>query len=373
MAVACTFGSSCQRREPNNATSAHADTAQSTGTRAPTVAEIAEQAQRAVVIVETPSGLGTGFAIAPGIIATNLHVVAGADSITLHAAKTRKVRISGVVGVDPEHDLALLQYTEPIDLRPLVLGDDSSLRAGDGVVAVGTPQGLELSVSTGIIAAVRNATPNLTLLQITAPISTGSSGGPLFDANGHVVGVTTLVMLRGQNLNFAVPARYLKSLLSQRNQPLGLREFAQLRFKDIRTRRASTRPPFPRAVAGFNLGWTLAVARDACPGKLKEANNRAECSIAPVDVPFASGGVRLFLYKGRIIAVELRAQSLEDVTTALSSKYGPPDTAWDPKEDLLNRRLEWKLDGGTIVVRHHKKDTYHVNYVSDSWDAESNY
>src|ERR1041385_8857330 len=148
----------------------------------PTVAEIAARAARSVVVVRTARGLGTGFAVSESVIATNLHVVVGADRIVIAATNGTASAVTGVVGIDAAHDLVLLYPAAPRAIPPLSLGDDTVLRAGDGVVAIGTPQGLDLSVSTGIVGAVRQIDEHLTLLQITAPISPGSFGGPPFPA-----------------------------------------------------------------------------------------------------------------------------------------------------------------------------------------------
>lgn len=356
----------------------------------PTVAEIAARAARSVVVVRTARGLGTGFAVSPGIIATNLHVVAGADRIAIGGTNGRVSAVSGVVGIDPAHDLVLLSAKEASDLPPVVLGDDTLLRAGDGVIAIGTPQGLDLSVSTGIVGAVREVDENLTLLQITAPISPGSSGGPLFDDHGRVVGVTTMFSAQGQNLNFAVPSRYVAALVAHRRQPVSTADFSRLRFHSGKheSRAASeggspprqSRPPFPEAVAGFGLGWTLKAARKACPGKFKESPNLAECSSAPVQVPFASGPVRLYFTQDRLVSVSLLATSLDDVGTVLSVKYGPADRSLHMKgnervsrKPVTGVRIEWLLDGGSIVVSAVSGHRPEVNYVSAAWNQENNY
>src|SRR5262249_662856 len=99
----------------------------------PTVAEIVARAERSVVVVRTAPGLGTGFAVSTGIIATNLHVVVGADRILVSTANGKTAAVSGVVGIDPTHDLALLYSIDANDTPALTLGDDGALRPGDGV------------------------------------------------------------------------------------------------------------------------------------------------------------------------------------------------------------------------------------------------
>jgi S1-C subfamily serine protease len=355
----------------------------------PTVAEIVARAARSVVVVQTSKGLGTGFAVSEGIFATNLHVVVGADRILISAPNGKTSAVSGVVGVDPAHDLVLLYCIDANDLPALVLGDDASLRPGDEVIALGTPQGLDLSVSTGVVGAVREVDEDLTLLQITAPISPGSSGGPLFDERGRVVGVTTMFSAQGQNLNFAVPAHYVAALVAHRIQPMSTADFSKLRFH-VAKREAHApggsppssgrRPPFPETIAGFGMGWTLKTAKAACPGKFKQAPNLAECSAAPVQVPFALGPVKLYFAQGKLVSVGLLATSLDDVGTLLSVKYGPADRSYrttgkkpESPKHLQGVRIEWRLEGGTIVVSAQLGQRPQVNYVSAVWNEENNY
>jgi hypothetical protein len=185
-------------------------------------AQIAERAFPSIVRIETPSMIGTGFVVwQDGRIATNLHIIAGAREarITLH--DKRVFTDVEVLAADRRHDLAIVRIPAR-NLPVLRSGDSGQMKAGDRVVAIGNPLGLETTVSDGLVSAVRQIDPQLKLLQISAPISPGSSGGPLFNDRGEVVGVTTLFSAEGQNLNFAVPVEYLKPLLlSERAIPLG--------------------------------------------------------------------------------------------------------------------------------------------------------
>ena len=195
--------------------------------RAPTTftpAQIAEKATPSVVLIKTSSQIGTGFAVWKDRVATNLHVLAGAREATVITTDGREFKDVQVLGVDPAHDLAVLRL--PIDnLVPLTLGDSSAVKAGERVVAIGHPMGLGNTVSDGIISAVRVMDPRVTLLQITAPIAPGSSGGPIFNDRAEVIGVATLFAAEGQNLNFGVPVQYLKPLLLA-EQPIPLAALA---------------------------------------------------------------------------------------------------------------------------------------------------
>lgn len=192
-----------------------------------TPAQIAARATPAVVSIRSPGSLGTGFIVKKeGWIATNLHVIAGARELVVATADKRELPVIEVLAVDPTRDLALVRV-EAKDLGTLVLGDSEQVHPGDSVVAIGHPLGLEDTVSNGLVSAVRVIDPEHTVLQISAPIAPGSSGGPLFSDRGEVIGVATYYSTRGQNLNFGVPIRYLKALLDDPH-PVPLAVFAQV-------------------------------------------------------------------------------------------------------------------------------------------------
>ena len=189
--------------------------------------QIAESATPSIVTIQTPQGMGTGFIVwQDGRIATNLHIIAGASQAKIVLHDKREFTQIEVLAADRAHDLAILRVPAK-NLQALKSGDSSTVKAGDRVVAIGNPLGLETTVSDGLVSAVRKIDPKLTLLQISAPISPGSSGGPLFNERGEVIGVTTLFSAQGQNLNFAVPVEYLKPmLLAERGTPLA--QFVEL-------------------------------------------------------------------------------------------------------------------------------------------------
>lgn len=335
----------------------------------PSLAEVVARSTPSIVVVRTPTRLGSGYAAGNGVIVTNLHVVEGADRILVEQG-AHAVDVTYVLAADPLHDLALLQIAQP--LPPLPAGDDSRLRVGDPVTAIGAPEGLELTVSTGIVSSIRLVSPTLTLLQVTAPISPGSSGGPLLDAEGRVVGVTALVA-QGQNLNFAIPAHYVAMLLSERRVQVRPVDFARVRFgaRQHPEPKRVTGPPrnphkFPTTIAGFELGSTLDQTREACPGHFRQGNNYAECNTPPVDVPFGSGKVRLYYLKNRLIAVAFGVTSLAEARMALVSKYGEPR---QPEQ----QGFSWPLDGGDIRVSDGSKNRPEVTYTSAPWDTERNY
>ena len=161
-----------------------------------------------------PISLGSGFFVRNGQIATNLHVVEGAARgyAKLVGQKT-KYDIEGITAIDPQRDLVILKVSV-LGQQVLSLGDSDAVQIGESVYAVGNPRGLEGTFSQGIISSIREVGTNK-LLQITAPISPGSSGGPVLNRVSDVIGVSVATFRGGQNLNFAIPSNYLKELLAQ--------------------------------------------------------------------------------------------------------------------------------------------------------------
>jgi serine protease Do len=152
-----------------------------------TPAQIAQIAIPSVVLIRSPTGLGTGFVAAPGgKIVTNFHVIRGATQASIVTSDRVEHTDVEVIALDETHDLAVLRIGAP-SLKPLVLADSSRAEAGEHIVAIGNPLGLGNTVSDGLLSAVREL-PQLSVLQISAPISPGSSGGPVFDDHGEVVG-----------------------------------------------------------------------------------------------------------------------------------------------------------------------------------------
>ena len=165
-----------------------------------------------------PLSLGSGFFVGAGEIASNLHVVEGAvrGYAKLVGQKT-KHDLEGITAVDPERDLVVLKIAaagSPV----LPLGNSDAVQVGEPVYAVGNPQGLEGTFSQGVVSSIREVGTDK-LLQITAPISPGSSGGPVLNSKGEVVGVSVATFRGGQNLNFAIPSNNLKSLLEKVGSP----------------------------------------------------------------------------------------------------------------------------------------------------------
>ena len=187
-------------------------------THAQDVPKLAEKILAATVYLEMtdtnekPISYGSGFFVSSTSIVTNLHVVVGTAKGTAKLVdKPKTYRIQGIIATDTKNDLALLKVTVP-GIKPIRLGDSNKVRIGEKVYVAGNPKGLEGTFSDGIISRI-STQGNRKRLQMTAPISPGSSGGPVLNSTGEVIGVAFMTIEGGQNLNFAIPAKYVKTLL----------------------------------------------------------------------------------------------------------------------------------------------------------------
>ena len=193
------------------------------------VKENVDRVGEAVVLVRTPVGLGSGFFIHPsGYIITNEHVIAGEYNITVTqfrrgATELEKVQFNKVriVALDSRLDLALLKIEDAgAAVFPTVsLGDGVSLNDGQTVFAIGSPLGLDRTVSQGIVSARARPLDGQLYIQTTTQINPGNSGGPLFNLRGEVVGVNNMKAMEVgvEGLNFAIPTAVLKNFLRNRD------------------------------------------------------------------------------------------------------------------------------------------------------------
>jgi hypothetical protein len=226
--------------------------------RALTPAEIAARGLPAVVTMRTSHSLGTGFVVrADGWIATNLHVIVDGPHVKVTLRDGRDFEVVEVLAASPEHDLALVRI-EAQGLPTLALGDSDAMRPGDPVVAIGNPLGLEDTVSNGLVSARRKIKGDFELLQVSAPIAPGSSGGPLLNDRGEVVGISTRVVQGEQSLAFGVPIRYLAPMMKL-PEPMPFSQFATL-FAEMRAAQA---PRPRRSVPHFALALLEGCTQDA--------------------------------------------------------------------------------------------------------------
>ena len=193
-----------------------------------TTAQIAGRATPSVVVVENfnedgeKAQQGSGYVFSgDGIVITNYHVIRGAKSLNVKVPGREPYRVDSILGYEIDHDVAAVQVSGA-SLPALSTETIEEPKVGDRVVAIGAPLGLESTVSEGIVSAIRDA-GTIHIIQRTASISPGSSGGPLLNDYGRVVGLTTSTVLNGQSINFVVSVRHVSELLS-RKQPMSLEE-----------------------------------------------------------------------------------------------------------------------------------------------------
>jgi S1-C subfamily serine protease len=199
----------------NQATSTAAEDANLLDAYSEAVVRVVETVGRATIGVMSPrnqqhGGQGSGFVITPdGYAITNSHVVGGRDKLTATTNDGDRIDAE-VIGDDPATDLALIRLSAR-DLPICTLGDSAALRVGQLVIAIGNPLGFDSTVSTGVVSALGRSMRSQhgrlieSVIQHTAPLNPGNSGGPLVDSRGRVVGVNTAVVMMAQGLGFAVP------------------------------------------------------------------------------------------------------------------------------------------------------------------------
>ncbi len=193
-----------------------------------TTAQIADRATPSVAVVENinedgeKAGQGSGYVFSgDGIIITNYHVIRGAKSLNVKIPGQEPFRLDSVLAYEIDHDVAALRVAAS-SLPALSTEIIEDPKVGDRVVAIGAPLGLESTVSEGIVSALRDL-GTMHIIQTTASISPGSSGGPLLNEYGKVIGLTTSTVRDGQSLNFVVSAKHISQLLSRR-EPISLDE-----------------------------------------------------------------------------------------------------------------------------------------------------
>ncbi|MDQ3181741.1 MAG: trypsin-like peptidase domain-containing protein, partial [Acidobacteriota bacterium] len=155
---------------------------------------------------------GSGFFVASDKVITNRHVIEKSSRVEIHLIDGKKFNVRGVLAIDGEGDLALLQVDVPQGTVVPLQIVRATPQEGESIVVIGNPYGLEGSISNGIVSAVREIPGYGKIIQITAPISPGSSGSPVVNMRGQVIGIATLQAAEGQSLNFAVSAERILQL-----------------------------------------------------------------------------------------------------------------------------------------------------------------
>jgi tetratricopeptide (TPR) repeat protein len=212
--------------------------------------ELVKRIKPSSVAIETfdskgnPLSRGSGFFIAADRIVTNRHVIEKSSRVEVHLIDGKKFVVKGVLAIDGEGDLALLQVDIPKAFAiplPIVRAVPQE---GESIVVVGNPFGLEGSVSNGIVSAVREISGYGKIIQITAPISPGSSGSPVVNMYGQVIGIASLQAAEGQSLNFAIPSeRILQLKVSE------LQTFSSLTAETQKSKRSAAERFYSQGVA----------------------------------------------------------------------------------------------------------------------------
>jgi serine protease Do len=177
------------------------------------------------VTIATSTSQGSGVIVhGSGLIANSLHVIRGNIKVSVKLANSDVYDDVNVVEVDEQRDLVLLRI-KAVDLDPALLGNSEQVRVGDKVVLIGSPKGLDLTVSDGVISAVRDSGDGYRLFQTSAAASPGSSGGGMFNEAGQLVGILSAKLTSGENLNFAIPVNYLRGLMVAPSRAMSIAEF----------------------------------------------------------------------------------------------------------------------------------------------------
>lgn len=221
---------SIERANPDKSPTAGADTERlfSSARNLPerSAREQAERFGEAVILISTPSGLGSGFLIHPdGYAVTNAHVIQGETRVKCTVFQKGQadfqrlvVDDARILAVNNHLDLALIKLEHPDNtpFHTVYVSADDALAVGENVFAIGAPLGLERTLSRGVIATTLRNFEGVTYIQTTAQINPGNSGGPLFNDRGEVIGVCNMKIPFGEGLGFAIPARYLRDFLRNR-------------------------------------------------------------------------------------------------------------------------------------------------------------
>ena len=204
---------------------------------------LSKKTRSAVVLIEvfdassTPIATGSGFFVSSdGMLVTNFHVIENAHMVIARAESGTIYRVSGAISANKESDIALLKAAAK-EVPVLILGDSEEAEAGEPVAVIGSPLGLEGSLSEGIISAKRQLPSGEEWLQITAPISPGSSGSPVMNSRAEVIGVATMLIRNGQALNFAIPSKAVRALVKKSEGQGTLLPFASIKEEHDRSER----------------------------------------------------------------------------------------------------------------------------------------
>lgn len=248
--------------------------------------EIARRSLPSVVLIicddSNEVALGSGFFIRPGVLVTNYHVIAGMNrgmiQVAVGTSKEKRIfRIARVIAFDTESDLALLSvpasketYVPSLSLAP----ESYEFEVGETIYALGNPEGLVGTMSPGIVSAGMRSSQKRSRIQITAPISHGSSGGPIVNGQGKVIGVAVSTLSEGQNLNFAVPVALLHELARTARFPDKNQEILDTLYDSRNSLPKPWRSPLP-------AGSDISTASDESSVRSNSLTSRSKLVSAP--------------------------------------------------------------------------------------------
>lgn len=286
--------------------------------------QIARQVLPSVVLITMEGGcFSSGFFITSELIATNRHILDCGKPVAVSVSGNRRSLPIISVWPDPQHDLALVKVAGS-NVRPLPLSRRGWPVVGEDVYVAGNPEGLAGTLSRGIISSLRRGEG---FIQFDAPVSHGSSGGPVIDGRGQVVGVTVASVSQGQNLNFAIPAHYLRALLEHaRRIPPDITRTAETRRSPTSAPAALTHPLSP-AISSWesNPDWALYLSPIIGDTVIKEelkalidaglsVNTRDTGGRTALHLAAMRGQAEVFRYLARKGALELNARDAEGRT-----------------------------------------------------------
>lgn len=299
-----------------------------------------EDLSRTVVRIEVFSGGsrggGSGVVLeSNGVVATAAHVLRGADSAFATVRSGERLTVRGVLDLDERLDLALIRI-EAVGLTQAVQGNSDSLQLGQRLIAIGSPLGLENSVTDGILSSLR-LSEGIRYIQTSTPVSPGSSGGPVFDSTGALVGIIVSGIRGGgaENLNFALPVNYIRAKLelARNNTPTPVESVAEASGEEVQREESVEFGAIPDSVNG-GYGFDIDV--------LDGVEMRTEHDIG-------SGRVRSWVRYGVTTNLqgERRLERLERRTYRLS---GGLTERWSGGDDISVRlgvspKWSWEIRG----------------------------
>lgn len=195
--------------------------------------EVASDVLPSVVLVRARAGdgsesQGSGVLVSPdGILITSLHVLSGMTAAGVQLADGERYDEVEVLAMDPRRDLAILKIAG-FDLPHAVLGDSNTVAIGEEVLAIGSPLGLDGTVTKGVVSSIRDHEAGFKVLQTDAAANPGNSGGPLVNSKGEVIGIVGFKVSDAENLNFAIPINYARGMLSGTQESMTLQEMNEL-------------------------------------------------------------------------------------------------------------------------------------------------